>query len=76
MPWNPSSPGLRRLIELRQAFADEREVVLGSFFIQHQASPSGSLTTHVLSPGERIRLPSKDAADLVKRGFGDYPPGL
>jgi hypothetical protein len=76
MPWKPKdSPGLRRLIERRQELGHECEIVLRSHFVEHQVSRSGALTTHVFSPGERMHFRAKIAADLVKQGFGEYPPG-
>ena len=70
---NPESRGLKRLVELRETFANERELVLRMFLVEHEASPSGSLTSHVAAPGETVRLPSDEADDLVKRGLATSP---
>jgi hypothetical protein len=67
---------LKRLVELAQRFGNERDVILRVSLVEHEVSPSGSLTSHVATPGHAIRLPSEDAAELVKRGLATYPPRL
>src|ERR671930_584040 len=78
MPWNPDSPGCKRLVEVRHRFAEEQEVVVRSFWVGHECSTTGSLISRVATPGQAVRLPSGDAAELVGLNCWhlDFEPGV